>query len=117
MSTQNTQGQDGPPLAKRSGSARVWTCDQCGLVGQWTGEWSTWGSIHEDEAGRRLVVCSPECRSAADPEALWLRKFGEAPRKFRSSHGGNFAMPCANGARPRKSPNAPASAAGQENRS
>ncbi len=110
--TVNSQPEATPALAAAAGSERVWTCDQCGSTGPWTSAWSTWGSLHEAEVGRRLVVCSEVCRDASDPESLWLRKYGEPPRKFRSFAGGYMAAPCKNGARQRRSPNATGSATG-----
>lgn len=94
------------PAPASAGSVRVWICDQCGSTGQWSSAWSTWGSLHEEEEGRLLVVCSKQCRDAADPEALWIEKYGEPPRKFRSYAEGYMAAPCLNGARQRKPPNA-----------
>lgn len=88
---------------------RVWKCDHCGASGKWARNWSTWGSLSEAEEGRQLVLCSWSCQHASDPEALWLRKYGEPPRHFRSYAGGYLAAPFKSWAR-KESPNAPASA-------
>lgn len=72
----------------------TWTCDQCGATGPWGAGWSTWGSLHEAEEGRRVVVCSQKCRDSSDPTSLWIRKYGEPPRKFRAFAGGYMVAPC-----------------------
>lgn len=87
------QSSAAPAVVIQSGIHRVWTCDQCGVKGEWNQNWSTWGSLHEDEHGRRLVVCSDKCRSSSDPSALWVKKYGETPRKFRVYAGGYLTRP------------------------
>ncbi len=67
---------------------RIWTCDHCGTSGPWTRSWGTWGTLLEQEEGRVLVICSSKCRAACNPDAAWLKKYGEAPRKFSSYAGG-----------------------------
>ena len=46
------------------------TCDGCGKVAPWDGDWSWWGSLAEEDEGiRRWTACSRHCM-ALMPEAL-----------------------------------------------